>query len=484
MIVGIDIGTQSLKAVVAGEDLSVMGEAAVKYQPVLPRPGWAEQSPRVWESSLRPAIFEALAQARVHPSDINALGIAGQLDGCLAVDRNGLALGPCLIWMDRRAISELPPGQTELIRSKAGITADAGHMAAKMRWLLRHLDDADSIRRFHQPVSYMVMRLTGRHLLDHAVASTSMVYALEQSDYDPELLDAFGIDRRLLPDIAPAWSAAGTLTAKGSDLCGLPEGIPVAVGTGDDYSTPLGAGLIRPGRFVSVLGTAEVAGGLDLKGKIDPHGLVETHKYFGDLYFIENPGWLSGGSLEWFIKTWRLSGIQEMNHLAETVAPGSGDLLFLPSLSGAMSPEWIETARGCFYGLSAAHGSAHMARAVLEGCAFAMLDVLQRLKAMEVPIESILLLGGGAKSLIWAQIRSDMSGLPVAVPARVDTSPVGAAMLAAVAGGLQADIERCAELVTGEQRIVQPSLENHLFYEAAHARQRLLFDSLRPMYEG
>ncbi|HSO18605.1 MAG TPA: FGGY family carbohydrate kinase, partial [Desulfosarcina sp.] len=398
-------------------------------------------------------------------------------------DRNGRPLAPCLIWMDRRAVGEVPSGWTDLVRSKTGITLDAGQMAAKMRWLLRHLDDPNSLHRFHQPVSYLVMRLTGRHVLDHAVASTSMVYSLQECDYDPELLDAFEIDRELLPDIAPAWSVAGFITAAGSTLSGLPEGIPVTVGTGDDYSTPLGAGLVAPGRFVSVLGTAEVVGALDLTAKIDWSGLVETHRYFGDSFFIENPGWLSGGSVEWFVRTWRLSGVGEMNRLAESAPPGSDGVHFLPSLSGAMAPEWIEAARGCFYGLTAAHGSAHMARAVFEGCAFAMLDVLQRLKSMDVPVESILLLGGGARSTTWAQIRSDMSGLPLTIPSRVDTSPVGAAMLAAVAGGIQPTLERCAELVSGEEKQIRPSMENHILYRAAHVRQRLLFDSLRPMYD-
>lgn len=482
MIVGIDIGTQSLKAVITADDLSVKGEASVKYEPSFPRPGWAEQNPLLWESGLRQAVSESLRQARCKPSDVKVLGIAGQLDGCVAVDRDGFPLAPCLIWMDRRAVNEVPSRMAELVRSRTGIVPDASHMAAKMRWLLFHLDNARDIHRFHQPVSYLVMRLTGRHVLDHAVASTSMLYSLKDSDYDPELLKVFKIDREFLPDIAPAWDVAGTLTEAGSALCGLPAGIPVTVGTGDDYSTPLGAGLVRPGRFVSVLGTAEVVGALDFTPKIDRGGLLETHRYFGDCFFIENPGWLSGGAVEWFVKTWRLTGLEEMNRLAETAPLGSDGVLFLPSLSGAMAPEWIESARGCFYGLTAAHSSAHMARAVLEGCAFAMLDVLQRLNSMDVSVESILLLGGGAKSLIWAKIRSDMSGLLATVPSRVDTSPVGAAMLAAVAGGLQPTLEKCAELVADEEQSIEPSLKNHILYEAAHARQLKLFDCLRPMY--
>ncbi len=177
-----------------------------------------------------------------------------------------------------------------------------------------------------------------------------------------------------------------------------------------------------------------------------------------------------------------------MVRLAEGAPAGSEGLLFLPALSGAMAPEWVESARGCFYGLTPAHGSAHMARAVLEGCALAMRDVLDRLISMDVPITSILLLGGGAKSCLWAQIRADVSGIPVAIPSRLDTSPMGAAMLAAVAANIQPDLESCAKLLerdksggTGKTTI-NPDQHNCGVYDATYRAYGRLFDSLRPMF--
>jgi xylulokinase len=492
MIVGIDIGTQSLKAVVVDGSMTVLGEAACSYMPSFPKPGWAEQDPTLWEDGLHAAAAEALKSAGISPLEVRALGVAGQLDGCLPVCPDGKALYNCLIWMDRRAEMEMAGVKgidANTFRRVTGITMDAGHMAAKIRWFMaNHVNNKMEVR-FHQPVSYMVARLTGEHLYDHALASTSMLYSIKKEDYDDSLLRAFDIDRRQLPKIQEAWDMAGKLSAPGALLSGLPEGITVAVGTGDDYSTPLGAGIIKPGRMVCILGTAEVVGALDVSPKIDPGGLVETHKYFGGTYFIENPGWLSGGALEWFVDTFRLSGVEEMVSLAEDVPAGSEGLFFLPALSGAMAPEWIESARGCFYGLTPAHGSAHMARAVLEGCAFAMRDVLGRLMSMEVPIESILLLGGGAKSSLWAQIRADVSGVPVTVPSRLDTSPMGAAMLAAVAAKIQPDLESCAELIEADKiagtgkSTIDPDPVNSGVYDAVYSAYGCLFDSLRPMFK-
>ncbi len=482
MIVGIDIGTQSLKAVVAGGDLRPRGQAAVAYRPSFPRPGWAEQDPQLWERALGPAIAGALELAGCAPGSVQTLGICGQLDGCVAVDRDGQALAPCIIWMDRRAEAEVKGISAERIRAATGVVLDATHMAAKARWLKRHLPGSARIRRFHQPVSHLVARLTGEQVFDHGLASTTMVYDLARRGFDAGLLELFELAADELPAIAEASDRAGTLHREGAALTGLPEGLPVAVGTGDDFSNPLGAGLVDPGTLACALGTAEVVGALHDLPAIDRRGLVETHGYPGGRFFIENPGWLSGGALAWFTETFRLRDVQELDAQAATAPAGAGGVTFLPALSGAMAPEWIASARGCFYGLSAAHGSAHLARAALEGCAFAMRDVLERLLEMGVAVGSILLLGGGARSMLWARIRADLTGLPVTLPQIVDTSPIGAALLAAVAAGLQPSLAAAARLVAGESRTIEPDRAQRAAYDAAYGAYRRLFSSLRPMF--
>jgi xylulokinase len=483
MIVGVDIGTQSLKAVVTDENLRLLGEAWCAYRPSFPRPGWAEQEPRLWEEALAPTIGRALEAAGTTAGSVQGLGICGQLDGCVAIDRHGWPLGPCIIWMDRRAEAEVAGLPVERIRNVTGLVLDATHMAAKARWLKRHAPERAAIQRFHQPVSYLVARLTGEHVFDHGLASTTMAYGLERRGLDARLLELFELEAGELPAIAEAFDCAGTLHRKGAALTGLPEGTPVAVGTGDDFSNPLGAGLVEPGRLACALGTAEVVGALHQLPVIDRRGLVETHGYPGGRYFIENPGWLAGGALAWFVETFRLGDVRELDALAETVPAGADGVTFLPAMGGAMAPEWIAAARGCFYGLAPVHGSAHLARAVLEGCAFAMRDVLQRLLEMNLTADSILLLGGGARSRIWAQIRADLTGLPVAVPRVIATSPMGAAVLASVAGGLQPGLLEAARQVAGAASVVEPDPAEKRAYDDAYAAYRKLFDSLRPMFE-
>lgn len=482
MLVGIDIGTQSLKAVVTDHDLVMRGEASGAYQPSFPRPGWAEQDTASWENAIGPTIARALAAAAARPEDVRGLGVCGQLDGCIAVDAAGRALTQCLIWMDRRAAAETADIPAALVRRRTGVVLDAGHMAAKIRWLRRHQPDCRAAR-FHQPVSYLLERLTGGFTIDHALASTTMVYALERRGYDAELLDRFEIDAASLPAIADAASCGGRLHADGAALTGLRPGIPVAVGTGDDFSTPLGAGLIAPGRVAVVLGTGEVVGAIHPQPIIDDDDLVETHAYPGGAYFIENPGWLSGGAIAWLQSLLGIARPGDLDALAAEIPPGADDLIFLPALSGAMAPRWSPSARGCFYGLTPAHHRGHLARAVLEGCAFAMRDVVDRLADMQVATDSILLLGGGARSDLWAQLRADVSGRPVIVPRRIDTSPMGAAMLAGVATGIIRSLAEAAGMVIAEGVEVMPDPAKKDAYDASHAAYRRLFDSLEPNFE-
>lgn len=481
MIIGIDIGTQSLKAVVLDDGMNVRGEAASAYEPDFPKPGWAEQDPKVWEAALQPAIAQALESAGAGAGDVTALGIGGQLDGCLAVDGNGDPVHPCLIWMDRRAEPEIEGMSPADVLEASGVILDASHMAAKIRWLKAHVPAAQGCL-FHQPVSYLVHRLTGEAVMDHGLASTSMLYALGPRAFDPWLMEMFDIERGELPALANAHDRAGTLTAEGAQLTGLREGTPVAVGTGDDFSTPLGAGIVRPGRLVCVLGTAEVVGAVHSRPVIDELGMVETHAYAGNSYFIENPGWLSGGALAWFRDTFRLEDFAELDTLASAAPPGADGVTFLPALSGTMTPEWIASARGCFYGLTPAHGTGHMARAVLEGTAFAMRDVVERLSDMEVGIDAIRVLGGGAKSRVWAQIRADLTGLPVEIPEVTDTAPIGSALLAAVAVGLEPDLVKAAEMVGGIAETIEPNTATKSAYDNAYATYRNLFEALRPMF--
>jgi xylulokinase len=487
VFVGVDVGSQSLKAVVLDAGLALAGSGRRSYVVSFPRPGWAEQSSDLWEAALGPAIADALAVAGCAPGEVTGLGLAGQLDGCVPTGRDGRALARCLIWMDKRADAVLDSVRRQMgddeIRARTGSNLDGSHLAPKIRWCLDHLPEARDAACFHLPVSFLVARLTGARVVDHCQASNSLIYDLARAGYADDLLAVFGLDRAMLPDLAPSESVAGPLTGAGAALTGLPAGIPVAVGTGDDFATPLGGGLSAPGIIANVLGTAEVVGALDPRPLIDETGLLETHRFVGSaLHYIENPGWICGGALEWLRGLLSIADFAAFDDLAAPVPAGSDGLLFLPALTGAMTPEWNARARGCFYGLTPAHGPGALARAALEGTAFGLRDVATRLAEMGVAVRAVRVLGGGARSRLWAQIRADMTGLPVERAKVTDTSAVGAGLLAAVAVGAYPDVAAAASHVGAVAEVMEPNPARRGAYDEAHGRYRLLFGALKPMF--
>lgn len=479
LVVGIDLGTQSLKAVVCDAQLAVRGQHAIGYGTQYPAPDRAEQDPRTWEAALGPAIAGALGRAGATPDAVAAVAIAGQLDGCIAVDAAGSPLHPALIWQDRRAVDDAARAEAGRVFALTGQVADAGHMAPKLAWLRRARPAA---ARFHQPVSYLVERLTGAAVIDPALASTTMLLELATGRWAPELLEAFGVAPDELPAVRPACEVAGGLTAEGARLTGLPAGVRVAVGTGDDFAAPLGAGVVGPGPVICAIGTAEVVGAVSAQPVLDRAGepMVETHAFPAGGFFVENPGWMSGGAVRWAARLLGLGGDAELDALAASAPPGAGGVTFVPALAGAMTPVWRPHARATLHGLAAGHDRSHVARAVLEGLAFAARDVVVRLGELGLPTREVLLLGGGAQSRVWAQIRADVLGLPHRVAARTDATPIGAAMIAAVAAGLAPDLSALAQLAPPPTATFLPGAAAPLA-GAAYARYQRLVAELAPL---
>lgn len=489
-MIGCDVGSQSLKGVLIGPDGSTYGTATEAYPVDYPGGVWAEQDPALWQAALAAVVGRLRMEASVRAADIRAIGFASQVDGVVPVDAVGAPLRPAIIWMDRRATREANELRGRIsaddVRAITGLNLDAYHGGPKITWIRHHEPAiADAAEAYLLPGAFLVAWLTGERVVDHANASSTMLYDVTTRAWSPRLLDALELEPRQLGRIASASDIAGPLTSTAADALGLTTACHVVVGTGDEHGAALGAGAIRPGVVCDITGTAEPVGVAALAPVIDPSGLVETHGHADPrVWFIENPGFVSGGSVRWFLDA--VGGDEARLSLeAASIPPGSSGLTFLPALAGATTPRWDDEARGAFTGLTMGHGRADLARAVLEGCTFGLRDIVERLDELGLASGEIRVVGGGARSATWLQMKADVTGRTVRVLATPEATALGAGYLAGVAAGIFDDLDdavaRCAVL---DPIAYEPDPSVRAPYDDAYGRYHRVFDALAPLRLG
>ncbi|GAA3598268.1 xylulokinase [Kribbella ginsengisoli] len=481
-VIGVDVGSQSVKAVCLDDSGTVVRAASAPLSMLHRHNGWAEQRPLDWVAQLGAVVGEITAPGDL---DVRMIALACQVDGVVPVDHRLRPLRDALIWLDRRAELQTDAfvRQTSLVEifTQTGLNADASHCAPKMMWIREHDPDTWAATRYLLPVTaYLVGWLTGTVAQDPANASSTMLYDLSSGDYSDSLCALAGVPREFLPPIAKAAEVCGTVNRDAALLLGLSEECEVLVGTGDEHAASIAAGACKEGIICDVTGTAEpvttAASGLHL----DPDRLVETHAHAVDgLYLVENPGFVSGGSTLWLADN--ILGVKQgaVFELAANAPVGSDGVTFVPALTGSMTPRWNAGLRAAFNGLSMNHTRSNLARAVLEGCAFALRDIVERISDLGLGGDEVRIVGGGGRSQLWNQIKADVLGRPVRRVLSPDGTALGVASLAAVSAGFFPSLEAATDIVIelGKSQI-EPDAKRHARYESAYHDYRRLFDGI------
>lgn len=498
LVVGIDLGSQGTCAQALAADGTVAATSYVPHALAFPRPGWAEQDPGDWLTALAQAMGEVRRTVDGRP--LRAIAFGSQLDGLVTAAADGSATGPALIWMDRRASAECDAAArvvtAERLRELTGCNLDPGHVAAKVAWVRRQRPEqyADA-RWLLLPGAFVAWHASGEVAVDPSNASSSMLLDTSTRDWSEEACGAFEVPPAKLAPIRPAHHVLGTVSPWLREAAGLDGSTLVVLGCGDEMAATLGAGVIEPGVVCDVIGTAEPVCAVAAERTLDPTGVIELHPHASpEHWLLENPGWLSGGAYRWFrdelgsVELTRSAATganvyELLNDAAAQVPPGAGGVLWVPALSGATAPEWNSDARASWFGLSAAHGRAHLIRAMLEGNAFALRDVVEAMRGAGLEPTELVCVGGGARGELLLQIRADVTGLPVSRPEDVETTARGAAMLAAVGAGLHVDVPSAASRMRGPRRArLDPDDARREVYDDAYGRYRRLYAALRPLF--
>jgi xylulokinase len=500
-VIGCDVGSQGTNAALYSEDGKLVASRYEEHDLSFPHPGWAEQDAEDWPKAVAAAIAE-LASGVGDAGSIAGLSFGTQLDGMVACDSDGRPVRPAMIWMDRRAEAQAAALAERIPREEfyrlSGTNLDSSHAVFKALWIRdNEPENFDRAAHFMPPGAFVIRAVTGELAVDYSNASSLALLDPRTRTWSEPLLEATGLDAGRLPRLAAATDRAGSITDDFARATGLRPDTVVAVGCGDEMAATLGAGVFEPGEVCDVVGTAEPVCAASESPREDPTMLVECHPHADpDAWLLENPGFVSGGNLRWWRDHFaplerraeeegKGDAYDVLAREAAGVPAGADGLVFLPAMQGAMAPEWNGAARGVFYGLTLAHTRAHMTRAVLEGSAFALRDILEAMVAAGLDVRRVTIVGGGAKGPVWRQIKADVIGYPIRIPTDVETTATGAAILAAVAAGMYPSIaEATAAFVDYEPVEHVPAPDAHRAYDEAYRRYRDVYDALKPVFAG
>jgi xylulokinase len=483
ILVGVDVGTSGARGLAVNSAGEVVAEATSFYETSSPRPGWSEQRPEDWWQAAKTVLAGVAAAAS---DEIVGLGLAGQMHGSVFLDSADRVIRPALLWNDQRTESDCATitervGAERLLQL-AGNPALTGFQAPKLLWLRRTEPEAHGhVASVLLPKDYVRLRLTGERATDASDASGTLLLDVRARSWSDEILEALEIPRDWLPDVHEGPEVTGTVRDAVADELGLPRGLPVAAGGGDNAAAAVGVGVVRERVISSSVGTSGVLFAHRDSFTPDPSGRVHSfcHAVPG-AYHLMTVTLSAGGSLNWWRK--RFGGSADFDALAAEAAevePGAEGLLFLPHLTGERSPHLDSRASGAFVGLTARHGRPHLTRAVMEGVVLSMRQGLERMRALGTADDDVRATGGGAGSPLWLRLQADIYGRPIRRTAADEGPAYGAALLAGVASGVFADVEEATTRVRLLDSVTEPDLERARRYDELYGVFVSLYPALR-----
>lgn len=493
-LLGLDVGTGGSRATIVAADGTVTATAAEPHAAFdSPRTGWAEQNPADWWRAAQAAVRTVLAAGGTAPRDIRAVGLSGQMHGAVLLDEAGAVVRPAVIWCDQRTGAQCrrltdEVGAARLIEL-VGNPAVTGFTLPKLLWV-RDEEPAQwaRVRTVLLPKDYVRWRLTGERATDAADASGTLLFDVARRRWSSELLGRAGIDAAFLPAVHEGPAVTGRVVRAGAEATGLAVGTPVAAGGGDQAAGAVGLGVVRPGAVSAVVGTSGVVFAATDRPVRDPRGRVHTFCHAApDRWHVMGVTQGAGLSLRWLrdilgagVPDAPDAAYERLCGEAAEAPPGSDGVLWAPYLMGERTPHLDPEARAALVGLSAAHGRAHVIRAVLEGVAFSLRDSLTVLDEMGVPAARIRLGGGGARSRLWRQVQADVYGRPVDVPAAEEGAAYGAALLAGVGAGVWGSVDEACAAAVRVAETVTPDPGAAETLDRQYARFRTLYGALHP----
>ena len=497
-VLGIDVGTGSTRALIVDEKGRIVAAATEEHEPFAsPKIGWAEQRPEDWWRAAGIAVRKSLAQAKLPGDQISCVGFSGQMHGAVMLDAKGEVVRPALIWCDVRTEKQCKElnekiGAERLIQLTCN-PALPNFTLTKLLWVRENEPkNWKRVRSVMLPKDYVRFRLTGERAIDVADASGTLMLDVAKRRWSAEVLQAAEIDPSFLPKVFESPDLCGKVSATGAAATGLAAGTPVVAGAGDQAAGATGMGIVTPGAVSATIGTSGVVFAATDRPALDSRGRLHTfcHAVPGR-WHVMGVTQAAGLSLRWFRDNFESPSAQsaadpydKLTAEAATAPPGADGLLWAPYLMGERTPHLDADARGALVGLTASHTRAHIVRAILEGVAFSLKDTFTIFDEMKVPVKSIRLGGGGARSPLWRQIQADVYNHEVEIVEAEEGAAYGAAILAGVAAKIWPSVDAACDSVVRVVHRVQPNPASAEAMQKNYAAYRRIYPAVKSIFSS
>jgi xylulokinase len=473
------------------ENGEVLAVASNEYPYDTPRPLWSEQDPALWWHATLESIRQVTEKTGVDATSVKGIGLTGQMHGLVLLDANGDVLRPAILWNDQRTGPQCDAIRAKLGREKliqiTGNDALTGFTAPKILWVKEHEPEIwDQACHILLPKDYVRYKLTDEFASDRAGGAGTILFDLAKRDWSSVVLSALDIPAEYLPRTYEGTDVTGVLSSSVADELGLPAGIPVYGGGGDQAAAAVGTGAVKAGVVSLSLGTSGVVFAATDSPFVEPEGRLHAfcHSVPGKWHLM-GVMLSAAGSLRWHRDSFAPDTDYDTLLKPAADAPaGSDGLFFLPYLTGERTPHPDPLARGAFVGLTVRHRFPHLTRAVLEGVSFGLRDSFELMKSAGLEnISQVRVTGGGARSPLWRQILADVFGVEIVTVNADEGAAYGAALLAATGSGAFRSVEAACDATIQITESTHPG-ENQKVYESLYPVYRELYPALKPTFDA
>ena len=499
-LLGVDLGTTSVKSVLFNQEGKVMASSISEYGLLFPQPDFVEVEPETYWNAFKESLAKSLDTSKIDPENIAGIGVSSQGETFIAFGNNGKPLADAIVWLDNRSKKE-----AELIRNQFDVDlvyritgqneVATTWTATKILWLRRNKPAL--FRKIHKILlleDYLLYRLTGTYATEHTLACSTLLYDISKIVWWDEMLDFIGLRQDQLPELHAPGTPIGNIAPKVAKETGLNEGTIVSTGAYDQAANALGAGNLEPGVVTETTGGALAVAATVDRIVLDPQRRMPCHHHAVSGRFFLQPWCQTAGSiLKWYRDNFGLTEVEKAKSLnvdsydvlmaqASEVPPGSDGLILLPHFMGAASPEFNPNAKGVLFGLTFRHSRGHFVRAIVESVAYMLRRNIELLESINVNVKEVRSTGGAARSTLWTQVKADVLQKPILTVHTEETAALGVAMLAGVATGTFSSLEKAVKSMVSVKARFTPMEANRVVYDKRYKKYIDLYRSLESLF--